>query len=66
MSVLVLLAIMLCLFMGGCLLGYHTTRDMNTFIEYENNTIKRENERLNAELRKLTERDSKGRFTGGK
>jgi hypothetical protein len=28
--------------------------------------FKRENERLNAELRKLTERDSKGRFTGGK
>jgi hypothetical protein len=39
---------------------------MNTFIKYENNTIKRENERLNAELHKLTERDSKGRFTGGK
>ena len=29
-------------------------------------TIKRENERLNTELRTLTERDSKGRFTGGK
>ena len=29
-------------------------------------TIKRENERLNAELRTLTKRDSKGRFTGGK
>jgi hypothetical protein len=29
-------------------------------------TIKRENERLNKELRTLTERDSKGRFTGGK
>lgn len=29
-------------------------------------TIKRENERLNKELLKLTERDSKGRFTGGK
>lgn len=29
-------------------------------------TIKRENERLNAELRKLTDRDSKGRFKGGK
>jgi hypothetical protein len=29
-------------------------------------TVKRENERLNAELRKLTNRDSKGRFTGGK
>ena len=29
-------------------------------------TLKRENERLNAELRTLTDRDSKGRFTGGK
>lgn len=29
-------------------------------------TIKRENERLNSELRKLTKRDAKGRFTGGK
>lgn len=29
-------------------------------------TIKRENERLNAELHKLTDRDSKGRFRGGK
>jgi hypothetical protein len=28
--------------------------------------IKRENERLNAELHKLTDRDSKGRFRGGK
>jgi hypothetical protein len=28
--------------------------------------FKRENERLNAELRVLTKRDSKGRFTGGK
>jgi hypothetical protein len=29
-------------------------------------TLKRENERLNAELHKLTDRDSKGRFRGGK
>ena len=29
-------------------------------------TIKRENERLNAELYKLTDRDSRGRFKGGK
>lgn len=29
-------------------------------------TIKRENEMLNAELHKLTDRDSKGRFTGSK
>ena len=28
--------------------------------------FKRENERLNSELRALTKRDSKGRFTGGK
>jgi hypothetical protein len=66
MEVLVLVAIMMCLFMGGCLLGYYTGCDMNTFIKHENNTIKRENERLNAELEVLTKRDSKGRFTGGK
>ena len=30
------------------------------------NTLKRENERLNSELHKLTDRDSKGRFKGGK
>ena len=29
-------------------------------------TIKRENERLNAELTRLTDRDSRGRFKGGK
>lgn len=29
-------------------------------------TLKRENERLNAELHKLTDRDSKGRFKGSK
>jgi hypothetical protein len=29
-------------------------------------TIKRENERLNAELKKLTDRDERGRFKGGK
>jgi len=29
-------------------------------------TLKRENELLNAELHKLTDRDSKGRFKGGK
>ena len=28
--------------------------------------LKRENERLNKELHKLTDRDSKGRFKGGK
>jgi hypothetical protein len=28
--------------------------------------LKRENERLNAELHKLTDRDSKGRFVGNK
>ena len=32
----------------------------------DNFTLKRENERLNKEVRKLTDRDSKGRFTGGK
>ena len=29
-------------------------------------TLKRENERLNAELLKLTDRDERGRFTGNK
>lgn len=29
-------------------------------------TIKRENEVLNAELKRFTDRDSKGRFKGGK
>lgn len=29
-------------------------------------SLKRENELLNAELHKLTDRDSKGRFTGSK
>jgi hypothetical protein len=29
-------------------------------------TIKRENERLNKELHKLTDRDERGRFRGGK
>jgi hypothetical protein len=29
-------------------------------------TLKRENELLNAELHRLTDRDSKGRFKGGK
>ena len=30
------------------------------------NSLKRENERLNAELHKLTDRDERGRFKGGK
>jgi len=29
-------------------------------------TLKRENERLNTELHKLTDRDERGRFTGNK
>lgn len=53
-------------FMVGGMLGYFTNRDINTIVKYENNTIKRENERLNAELDVLTKRDAKGRFTGGK
>jgi hypothetical protein len=57
---------MLFIFMVGCLLGYYTNRDINTAIKYENNTIKRENERLNAELKTLTNRDERGRFIGNK
>ena len=32
----------------------------------DTSTVKRENERLNAELHKLTDRDERGRFRGGK
>ena len=31
-----------------------------------NSSLKRENERLNKQLHKLTDRDSRGRFKGGK
>ncbi len=59
MEVLVLVAVFIALPTFGYLLGKGSA-------DGEIYTIKRENERLNAELRVLTKRDSKGRFTGGK
>jgi uncharacterized integral membrane protein len=51
------------IFIGLFVLGYLVALIRN-FVSIEG--IKRENERLNAELHKLTDRDSKGRFRGGK
>jgi multisubunit Na+/H+ antiporter MnhG subunit len=59
MEVLVLVAIFITLPMFGYLLGKGSANG-------EMFTIKRENERLNAELHKLTDRDERGRFKGGK
>ena len=59
MEVLVLVVIFIALPAFGYLLGKGSA-DGDVF------TLKRENERLNAELEVLTKRDSKGRFTGGK
>ena len=51
------------IFIGLFVLGYLVAKIRN-FVTTE--SIKRENERLNAELHKLTDRDSRGRFKGGK
>jgi uncharacterized integral membrane protein len=51
------------IFIGLFVLGYLVALIRN-FASTEG--IKRENERLNAELHKLTDRDSRGRFKGGK
>ena len=51
------------IFIGLFVLGYLVALIRN-FVSIEG--IKRENERLNAELHKLTDRDSRGRFKGGK
>jgi hypothetical protein len=59
MEVFVLVVVFITLPTFGYLLGKGSA-------DGEIYTIKRENELLNAELHKLTERDSKGRFTGGK
>ncbi len=59
MEVLVLVIIFIALPMFGYMLGQFSA---GITIGH----FKRENERLNAELRVLTKRDSKGRFTGGK
>jgi hypothetical protein len=51
------------IFIGLFVLGYLVALIRN-FASTEG--IKRENERLNKELHKLTDRDSRGRFKGGK
>ena len=51
------------IFVGLFVLGYLLAQIRN-FASTE--TIKRENERLNAELTRLTDRDSRGRFKGDK
>jgi hypothetical protein len=59
MEVLVLVIVFIALPVFGYLLGKGSA-DGRVL------TLKRENELLNAEIHKLTKRDSKGRFTGGK
>ena len=59
MEVLVLVIIFIALPMFGYLLGKGSA-DGRVL------TLKRENELLNAEIHRITKRDSKGRFTGGK
>jgi hypothetical protein len=66
MAVFILVASIVGAFVVGGMLGYFTNHDINTFIKHENDTIKRENERLNAELKTLTDRDERGRFVGSK
>ena len=51
------------IFIGLFVLGY-TVALIRNFASTEG--IKRENERLNAELTRLTDRDSRGRFVGNK
>jgi hypothetical protein len=59
MEVLVLVVIFIALPAFGYLLGKGSA-DGKVL------TLKRENELLNAELHKLTDRDERGRFRGGK
>jgi hypothetical protein len=59
MEVLVLVVIFIALPAFGYLLGKGSA-DGKVL------TLKRENEMLNAELHKLTDRDERGRFRGGK
>ena len=59
MEVFVLVAVFIALPMFGYLLGKGSA-DGRVL------TLKRENELLNAEIHRITKRDSKGRFTGGK
>jgi hypothetical protein len=50
-------------FVGVFVLGY-LIGNLNGSVGFDD--VKSENERLNAELKTLTDRDSKGRFTGSK
>jgi hypothetical protein len=59
MEVLVLVVIFIALLTFGYLLGKGSA-DGKVL------SLKRENEQLNAELHKLTDRDERGRFRGGK
>ena len=51
------------IFIGLFVLGYLVAL-IRTFASTEG--IKRENERINAKLKELTDRDSRGRFKGNK
>jgi len=59
MEVLVLVVIFIALPAFGYLLGKGSA-------DGEVLSLKRENERLNADLHRLTDRDERGRFRGGK
>jgi hypothetical protein len=59
MEVLVLVAVFITLPLFGYMMGRGSADGKML-------TIKRENERLNKELHKLTDRDERGRFRGGK
>jgi hypothetical protein len=59
MEIVVLVAVFITLPMFGYILGKGSANGYTM-------TLKRENERLNAELLKLTDRDERGRFTGNK
>ena len=54
---------MIFIFIGLFVLGYLVAL-IRTFASTEG--IKRENERINAKLKELTDRDSRGRFVGNK
>jgi hypothetical protein len=45
-------------------LSFYVLGQMSRYWDIKN--LKEENERLNAELHKLTDRDERGRFRGGK
>lgn len=55
--------ILIFIYIGLFVLGYLVAQ-MRNFVTTE--SIKRENEQLNAELTRLTDRDERGRFKGNK